>query len=304
MDLICPNCQKRLSLEDKFAGLTVRCPLCQGMFQAPALPPASPALSPPAPAPAPASEFQTAPSPTPSPESAPAPPSLPREPTIVLTPSEPPPSEPPPSEPPPALEIPDSEPLRTAMPLPYSDQPALEPEPLETPTVPQGDYTRALTMHLRADVLSWLPPVCVTLLFILSLFPWYWIEMYSANLWQLAFTEVNMYTFYVIVLIFVAWPLSIVAFLLEQRWLPLPEALRPLWPWRSVFVGMAILLPFVFFLGDYVTSMFRQFGNPATLAMKLAVRVHFLAVLACGFQFWLEQRRSRNLPLPKMEMRW
>jgi hypothetical protein len=281
MDLICPNCQKRLSLEDKFAGMTVRCPLCQGMFQAPALAPAAAELS----APPPALSTESTPSTVPTR----------REPTVVLTPSD--------EVPQPADTLPDNPPLRTAVPLPYSDEPALEPEPLETPTIPQGDYTRGLTMHLRQDVLSWLPPVCVTLLFILSLFPWYWIEVLSANLWQLAFTEVNMYTFYVIVLFF-AWVLSIFVFIMEQRWLSLPDALRPLWPWRSVFVGMAILLPFVFFLGDYVMAMFRSFGNPATIAMKLAIRIHFLAVLACAFQFWLEQRRARNLPLPKMEMKW
>jgi len=280
MDLICPNCQKRLSLDDKFAGLTVRCPLCQGMFQAPALPPSTPPMSAPAPEPAPVAP----------------PPTTPFEPSAVLAPGEPAPM--------PALEIPDSEPVRSAVPLPYSDEPAVDPEPLDAPPVPPGEYTRSRTVHLRADALSWIPPVCVTLLFLLSLFPWYWIEVYSANLWQLAFTEVNMYTFYVIVLIFIAWPLSIVVFMLEQHWIPLPDALRPLWAWRSVFVGLAILLPFAFFLGDYVMCMFRQFGNPATIAMKLAVRIHFLAVLASGLQFWLEQRRSRNLPLPKLEIRW
>jgi hypothetical protein len=292
MDLICPNCQKRLSLEDKFAGMTVRCPLCQGMFQAPALPPAALEMTAPPqePPPSPPSTMPT--------ESTPSTVPTRREPTVVLTPSD--------ELPQTADTQPDNQPLRTAVPLPYSDEPALEPEPLETPTIPQGDYTRGLTMHLRQDVLSWFPPVCVTLLFILSLFPWYWIEVSSANLWQLAFTftEVNMYTFYVIVLIFIAWPLAILVFILEQRWLPLPAALRPLWPWRSVFVGMAIFLPFVFFLGDYVMAMFRSFGNPATIAMKLAIRIHFLAVLACAFQFWLEQRRSRNLPLPRMEMKW
>lgn len=220
---------------------------------------------------------------------------MPREPTIVLTPE------------PPPLELPDDQPPRQPAPPRVPGAEVLEPEPLETPTVPQGDYTRTFTVHLRGDVLAWFPPVCVTVLFILSLFPWYWrigSEVDSLNLWQLAFTEVNTYTFYVVVLMFIAWPLSVVVFVFERRWLALPDALRPLWPWRAVFVGMAILLPFVFFLGDYVMCMFRQFGNPATIAMKLAVRVHFLAVLACMFQFWLEQRRSRSLPLPKMETRW
>lgn len=65
MDVICPNCQKKLSLQDQYAGQLVRCPLCQGMFQAPALPSYMP--SPLAPQP-PGAATAPVPPPTPQPD--------------------------------------------------------------------------------------------------------------------------------------------------------------------------------------------------------------------------------------------
>src|SRR5262245_38159131 len=38
MDLVCPNCQQRLSIEDRYGGTVVKCPSCAGMLQAPVLP--------------------------------------------------------------------------------------------------------------------------------------------------------------------------------------------------------------------------------------------------------------------------
>jgi hypothetical protein len=283
MDLICPTCQKRLSLEDKFAGMVVRCPMCEGMFQAPALPSVAGAVVPPVPAPS-----AEPPSPGAAPASAPTVTPGATE-TFALQPA-------------PAAAAPDA--IR-AVPLPPSSEPAPFPEPIEPPPGPPGDYTKTRTLRIRGEILSWFPPVCVTLLFVLSLFPWYWTENVSYNLWQLAFSAIDgTYTFYTVVLIFVAWPLAIITFIVEQRWLSLPAALRPLWPWRSAFVGAALLLPLVFFFFDYVACQFRPLGNPATLAMKLALRVHVLAVIACGLQFWLESRKPANLPPPKIELRW
>lgn len=53
MKLFCPNCQKELIIEDRFAGQKMSCPLCQSTFTAPVLtnfstrPPESPPASPP-----------------------------------------------------------------------------------------------------------------------------------------------------------------------------------------------------------------------------------------------------------------
>ena len=38
MNLLCPNCQKMITIADQFAGQLMQCPLCQGTFTAPMLP--------------------------------------------------------------------------------------------------------------------------------------------------------------------------------------------------------------------------------------------------------------------------
>lgn len=65
MNLLCPNCQKPLTVPDQYAGQLMKCPLCNGTFGVPGLPP------PPAPPPAPEPEvFKLTPEPPrPKPES-------------------------------------------------------------------------------------------------------------------------------------------------------------------------------------------------------------------------------------------
>src|SRR6516162_9166111 len=38
MELLCPNCQKKLTVPEQYAGQIMRCPLCQGTFNVPAIP--------------------------------------------------------------------------------------------------------------------------------------------------------------------------------------------------------------------------------------------------------------------------
>jgi hypothetical protein len=53
MNLVCPNCQKMLTVPEQYAGQLMKCPLCAGTFTVPGLPPAapSPAALPPSSAP-------------------------------------------------------------------------------------------------------------------------------------------------------------------------------------------------------------------------------------------------------------
>jgi hypothetical protein len=39
MEILCPNCQKKLTIPEQYAGQMMRCPMCSGTFTAPALPP-------------------------------------------------------------------------------------------------------------------------------------------------------------------------------------------------------------------------------------------------------------------------
>jgi hypothetical protein len=38
MELVCPNCKKKLTIPEQYAGQLMRCPLCQGTFNVPAIP--------------------------------------------------------------------------------------------------------------------------------------------------------------------------------------------------------------------------------------------------------------------------
>ncbi len=56
MNLLCPNCQKMLTVPEQYAGQLMKCPLCAGTFTVPGLPPATSAAAPP-PAPPPPSTY-------------------------------------------------------------------------------------------------------------------------------------------------------------------------------------------------------------------------------------------------------
>ena len=53
MRLLCPNCQKELQVDDRYAGQLMKCPLCTGTFTVPMLPSMPGAAAPPPPPPPP-----------------------------------------------------------------------------------------------------------------------------------------------------------------------------------------------------------------------------------------------------------
>lgn len=146
MNLLCPNCQKMLTVPEQYAGQLMKCPLCAGTFTVPALP--SMSLSEPAPQPPPP----------------PAPPSFPEQNTYGV-------KHEPVSTPLPPAPLP-SVPL-TPAPLLSTPAPS-KPEPppsLPRPSAPAGSArTEGITFSPR--VLQWVPPVCVVLIFILQFFTW------------------------------------------------------------------------------------------------------------------------------------
>src|SRR5262245_60097866 len=152
MEILCPNCQKKLTIGDQHAGSVMRCPMCMGMFTAPALPPFTPPPPPPAPPP-----------PSPPPPMMELPSSAPPSPAVA-------------AGPPPYV-------AAAAEPAPGA------PPPPRAPPTPPGDYTRSLGFRLRPDVLPWFAPIAVILIFFLSFPPWAAIaaEGLSFNLWTMAF---------------------------------------------------------------------------------------------------------------------
>src|SRR5438874_2691530 len=67
MKLLCPSCQKELTILDQYAGQQMKCPMCSATFTAPAIAQAPVPPPPPAPTPSPTPEFSAMPSPTPPP---------------------------------------------------------------------------------------------------------------------------------------------------------------------------------------------------------------------------------------------
>lgn len=152
MNLICPHCQKMVTIPDENAGQQLACPLCKERFTVPALPAAP---------------------------TAPASPSLPED--IPLVPL-PPTFDPPAAAPPPAAEDPvyklAPEPARPSAPPP-SPPPRREPkpapaatEPPRSPAPPPGEYAHRRVWQLNKSLVPWVAPLGLVLLFILWFFPW------------------------------------------------------------------------------------------------------------------------------------
>ena len=219
---------------------------------------------------------------------------------------------PPPPPPPKPLETygveaapaPPPSPIAALPPLPSSRAP-VEPPP---PPIPPGDYTRSFTLSLNGNWLAFVPPGCMIAIFVLSFFPWHFMEpKETLSLWGLATSEnFGKWQFlaYMIFWMFLCVPVSLVAVLFEKQVLVAPPQLMPIIRWKDLIVALVLGLALLFLCFDYVNSTFGPTANPITVALKLAFRLHFLAVLASFGMFWLHWRKRKNLPLPKCEMRW
>ncbi len=276
MELLCPHCLKRVTVSDDKAGQVLNCPLCAGVFAAPSLAPAPPR--------------------------APAPP--------------PPPPPPPPSPIPfrvePVVPVAD----KPAAPPPRVEPPAPTPSPPAPPrpAPPPGDYSGELSVRVRPDILVWVPPAALLVIFVLSFFDWHsWppvgdLRGASVSLWGLAFGEHGSGVFlaYLLLTLFPTLPLAIACVIFEKRWVPTPPQLAALLPWKSVVTLFLVGLTFLLLCYDYQSGLFST-GlpvNPIALAEKVAIRVHFIALLALLLELWAQGQQSRNRPLPRFSVKW
>jgi hypothetical protein len=86
--------------------------------------------------------------------------------------------------------------------------------------------------------------------------------------------------------------------------LPLPPQVGVVKGWLDLAVGFLLGITFLLLCVDYLQSHFVAVTNPIALAMKIAFRLHFLAMLASFGMFWLHLRSRWNLPAPRIEARW
>jgi hypothetical protein len=159
MNLLCPNCQKTLTVPEQYAGQLMKCPLCNGTFTVPNLPAGGGSTDPGAlPAPPPLAPVGSAP---------PAPPAPPD--TYAFK-QEPQPAPPLPTFSPAASEPPPLGPLDPG--LPPTQPGAITSTPPAGSVPSLSGYTRIHTIYLSDRALQWVPPVAVFLIFVLSFFSW------------------------------------------------------------------------------------------------------------------------------------
>jgi hypothetical protein len=328
MNLLCPNCQKMLTVPEEFAGQLMKCPLCNGTFTVPGLPGAAP---PPTPAPnGPGSDiFSVRPD----------------------APTAPPPSFAPPPAPKP--EPPPSTATTTTPP------PSLAPLPAE-------DYQHSAAVWFSPKVLPWIAPACLLLVFILLFFNWVGVypggvPAVTQNAWQAAFglssldgdmeekygsflkddkdkykPSVSVLTIFYLLLLFPTLFVTVASVAIGMIPLKLPPGVEKLLPWRWGIVAAANLILFLFLglqmlLGfsldnryaEWVDKQVESKGTKTTkqqkedaatrgedmdrlhhtFALRLTVFLHLLAIASAALMFWINQRGTHR-PLPKIELRW
>jgi hypothetical protein len=277
MDLFCPHCSRRVTVPDGNAGQVTSCPLCAKQFMTPSL----------------------APAPT-----APPPPPAPSLPQTVDTYG----MGPPPPAPPPAPQI-----------APPPKKPAAAPEPPPPPPpLPPGDYTRSYVCQLKGNWLAFVPTACLVLIFFLTFFSWHYTgpilppppapaqPAQALPFWTLAIsTEQGQGQFLAyMILMFPCGLLAVAAMLFDMGVIPAQPQLAPIMTWKNLIVGVFLTFAFLMLCIDYTIQHFAPAGNPIALPEKVAIRLHFLAVVASFLMFWLQWRKLSNKPLPKCEFRW
>ncbi len=152
-----------------------------------------------------------------------------------------------------------------------------------------------------------MPTACLVLIFVLTFFSWHYSGPTHAEwFWSLAFTTEHGEAAFLAyaILTLMSGPLALAALVFDVGLVPAQPQLAPVMTWKNLIVGVFLTLAFAMLCIDYVIQHFAATGNPIALAEKIAIRLHFLAVVASFLMFWLELRKKSNKPLPKIELHW
>jgi hypothetical protein len=275
MELLCPNCQKKLTVPEQYAGQLMRCPLCQGTFTVPAMPSTATAEA--------------------------------AEPIGFFTP-------PTKSETPgisaesPAAAVPTLPPISSETPSTAAG--AASPSAAgASPSAPSAGYSRVCTMKFNPQVVQWLP-LGLVLAFFLTFFPW--TPAIKANAWQVAFgmkvldfpamPSHALMIFFVLVTIF-AMLLAIASILFSLKVIPDVPALKPFLPMRSLIVGGVAGLAWFCFTLQCIIWLLGDGVVPLNLFGVLTWWICTIATAGAFIEFWLE-KRGPGKPVPRMSMEW
>src|SRR5262245_1312390 len=320
MELLCPSCQKKLTVPEQYAGQMMRCPLCQNTFTVPALPSTVAAAEP----------FAGSAPAMPPPQEAYG---LAAEPAAAAP------------FPPISAESPSA--ASSAAPSTAVGGPA---------ATPSAGYTRVCAMRIKPQVVQWLAPGGLVLVFLLMFLPW----IDSLNAWGMGFkawgigiveakeitlrdenlrlhgrtadivgaekakevslrfwgtgfnnldvgpsteTTHTLVIFFDLLTVILALPLAIASLLFTLKVIPDVPALRPYLPMRSLIVGAIAGLAWFFLTLQYVILLFGEGAIPINFLGILAWWVYTIAVVGAFLEFWLE-KRGPGKPVPRMSMDW
>ncbi len=300
MNLLCPKCQRMLTVDDHLAGRDMQCPFCSGTFAAPALPAeveavASSAMSAPVP-PAADAGPSTVTSPTAAPADVPtAPPEPPvRDDIYSFVPHSEDAAPPPPPTPVPP-------PVKRPRPRPAAAAPPPPPEP------PPG-YIHTRSFVLSRRIVALVGPICLLVYFIALFFSWVGMpgreETWQTG-WGTAFGR-NFSGLGIVQVIFFLLALlaAIACQALPRSRVELHPTVRQLLPWGSGIYGGLALFALIFLFLEIVLGfgIEREVYLRRTPWVGVAFLLNLLAVVAAGLDFWLAVRRSR--PAPRIEIQW
>jgi hypothetical protein len=265
MELLCPHCMKKVTVADDKSGQVLNCPLCQGVFAAPSLPPPPVRPSPPPPLSAPPPQVMPPPM-----ETAVQPVSA--VPASPITPPPPPRS-----------------------PSDYSRRYALRLRPDVLVCVPPPCVFLIIFVfsffpwHAVIDALNAPPP--------LSLWELAFSERGTGLF--LAYTLLT-----ILVTLPVSIACAVLELRLVPVPPHLAQQLTPLMPWKSGITFAMLALTFLMIAYDYQQGILAMSaGSSIVLGEKIAFRLHFLALVASGLELWVQSRVARYLPLPRFSMR-
>jgi hypothetical protein len=344
MNLLCPNCQKMLTVPEECAGQLMQCPLCRGTFTMPALPqPAAAAAAAPAgspKAPPPADTFSVPLPATGAYQGADQPPPVPPSPQAKGKPSGPPP-----------VDWDTSEPMA----------PDLVPPPATA-----GRYRHAIPLWISPRFLRWAVPIALILVLVLSFFSWIGaypggIGLFTQNGWRTAFggwsedkdlvekvrgnipeeaPGASVWMIFYVILLCIAALLAIAVIVFNVLPGPAPPFVENLKPWQGLILGGVAGLAFLFLaiqvlagfplknkLTSEVSKQFEAMGKAdegkAGAGKKLEVMKGMgVGALSIRYTFWFRLvvtltllaavggslefwiLRRGNRPLPKLEFAW
>jgi len=288
MELLCPNCQKKLTVPEQYAGQLMRCPLCQGTFTVPALPLAV------APGDAAAAYSSLAPPPPPKQEAY----GLAAEPTAAS-----------PVSPGPLPPISDEMPSARDSSRAAPSAAGFVSTP---PAAPSQGYTTVRTLSANPKTVLWLAPGGLALAFLLSLFPYATIitvkddvpTVLAGKAWSLGFGKGGAATFiFYDLLTVIAMLLAIASLLITLKVIPDVPALKPIDPFRPLIVGGFAGAAWLLLTLQSVIWLFSLGHCPLSFGGILAWFIHASAVKGAFIEFWL-QRRGAGKPPPRISLEW